>query len=1331
MKKKFLNVMLLCALLFGVTSMFTSCKDYDEDINNLQEQINTNKADYTSQLADLQAKMTKEYEALKSDLLAKEKALQDALNEANKEIKAAQDAAAAAQKTGDKALVEAGLAKEAAAQAKKDAIAAAQKMVDTLKSELNAKITEINDLIAAQQKEIKALQENKVDKAVYDEQVKAFNEKFAALDTEISGIKSDIAKLDGRVKALELSVDEIIDDIDSIRNDIVEKYNDLNEKIQANTELINAKYTELKELHEELANTVEENRKDLQAKIDVLTKDLQDNVKRLDSLINENSKAILAAVSRISALETKVAQQEETLKEYKKLIDANTAGVKANKEAIEAIQKDIAALTGRVEDLEADVEKLYGEIERLDGEVERLDGEIARLDGEVERLDGKIDEAVKAINERFTKYAEGLNKFYDNEFTPLKKAFEELSEKVNKLEEALNALDAVVAKRLTSIVYQPQFYYHGVPAIIINQIAFYPYVLDDDFEYRLGGVTAKDAKHVKAEENNTIYHIDPIGAEVNSDDFTVVVKDAYNQVYGEDPEKPVINGCGINVVRIDKLADGSLNVVLKEDIHSVVDTLSYNLYGPNDYDPNEGWDCADASVKFYGPFTQMAIESTIELTEAEKAAGKSPKVRSDWAGLLPKIGEVRIHNAEQDPIHCFDYGSEPETYVAADCPHFYDYTTIHSKGTGLDHAKDIQNTDGKFIVREIDYRDELDLNTLVDICNNNDEILDQDLYPGFSFRFFVPDYCLISGTPEETNQGLFVDQSQIDKGIIGSQAMNGTPDNEDAIGREPMIGIELVYTDGEDEYVVDVRYIKIRWAIKPFILPASDEPLIDAEVDWDCSAIYADVKEYADSRIMMIGTPAMNNIYAIAQEEGYSKVEFHKLFDLDPKVYATEKDVKAGTPAALKGVDQLELVSSGSGIHLTHNVKWNYSSAVDPITAKEYAAGVAERTFWGRFVNNVYDNQVIYFSMNITLNVKQVKLAVGYNESYWMEDEITPLNPKKVFRVNPALTSDPITGIDKFFDTQIITNVFNAYILKDLSIPTLPEQLVAKTAGVNVDFLFDEDRFEEFGLKDWEAEQVGPTRDDLIYKGEHAAFLREKASELHFGLSENPRTTATTEGIAVEAARALVGRDIPVKVVATTDCGYLKYETVIDRFVIHVMHPLMLTVASPKDGVKDIVSHGSTIDISKLHSIVEDFGERRVLVKDGIAQPIVTSDKLYQWYEFDNLVWDLENAKVSMKFDGTSLVILPESTPFAEWGDFTSAINEKYNFTMNGTLVQPDPKKLGYYENPTSLTYENKTSSALSQGFKLAIPVYFETKWEDVYSSENGGYVIVNVVPSL
>ena len=53
MRKKYLSALLFGALLVASTGTFTSCKDYDDDISNLQTQIN----DVKTAISELQAKV--------------------------------------------------------------------------------------------------------------------------------------------------------------------------------------------------------------------------------------------------------------------------------------------------------------------------------------------------------------------------------------------------------------------------------------------------------------------------------------------------------------------------------------------------------------------------------------------------------------------------------------------------------------------------------------------------------------------------------------------------------------------------------------------------------------------------------------------------------------------------------------------------------------------------------------------------------------------------------------------------------------------------------------------------------------------------------------------------------------------------------------------------------------------------------------------------------------------------------------------------------------------------------------------------------------------------
>ena len=170
MKRKYFSALLMGALTVASVSTFTSCKDYDDDISNLQGQIDklatadqlkqkveelqalisSNKSDITSLQTELAKKTTlEEVKAVLADYATKQY-----VNEADKTLQDAIDAL----KTGDIAKLKEDVVKAQAAadKAAKDAEAANAEIVETLKT--LATKTELKDAADAAQKAIEALE---------------------------------------------------------------------------------------------------------------------------------------------------------------------------------------------------------------------------------------------------------------------------------------------------------------------------------------------------------------------------------------------------------------------------------------------------------------------------------------------------------------------------------------------------------------------------------------------------------------------------------------------------------------------------------------------------------------------------------------------------------------------------------------------------------------------------------------------------------------------------------------------------------------------------------------------------------------------------------------------------------------------------------------------------------------------------------------------------------------------------------------------------------------------------------------------------------------------
>lgn len=265
MNKKFLNLM-ICSLLTGsMATGFVSCKDYDDDIT----EINTTTDGLAQQLKDLNAALqtaNADAAAAKAAADAAKAAADAASDDATKAIEAANAAAAEANAAAAEAKAEA--LKEVIAQAEAlqkqinananltkenaEAIAALAGRINGIEQGLaNIDLTDINkqlgeqaNLIAEANKQIQAIQTQIKALEIYGDQIKALNsdvEDIKAQLAAIDAIKSDLKalgeKAEANAKDIKANADAISANTAAI-NDVKAQLTQLSAKIS--TEVANA-----------------------------------------------------------------------------------------------------------------------------------------------------------------------------------------------------------------------------------------------------------------------------------------------------------------------------------------------------------------------------------------------------------------------------------------------------------------------------------------------------------------------------------------------------------------------------------------------------------------------------------------------------------------------------------------------------------------------------------------------------------------------------------------------------------------------------------------------------------------------------------------------------------------------------------------------------------------------------------------------------------------------------------------------------------------------------------------------------------------------------------
>lgn len=334
MNKKYLSAILFGTLLAASTGTFTSCKDYDDDIKALQEQIDKN----GTTVGTLQEQLTAQLTALQAAL----QTAQSTADAAKADAAKAQAAADAAKAAGDAAAAEAAqakvlaeAAKQAAADAEAKALAKITEEVTAMKAYVDSSIAEINA--------------TKADKKDLEAAIAQFNE-------DIEGV---VQLLSGRIDGVQADLSILTGTVEGLKGDVVTNANNIKNAQDAIKTLIAA----------------DEN---LQLQLDAL----KAYDKELKGMIDAN----------------KIEADEALAQAIKKAEDELKAAQEANQKLWDAQTEENSALRGLIGDNAKDIKDLQGDLvqtnkdlkdlgDRIDGELDKIKADMGKLGERITTLD--------------------------------------------------------------------------------------------------------------------------------------------------------------------------------------------------------------------------------------------------------------------------------------------------------------------------------------------------------------------------------------------------------------------------------------------------------------------------------------------------------------------------------------------------------------------------------------------------------------------------------------------------------------------------------------------------------------------------------------------------------------------------------------------------------------------------------------------------------------------------------------------------------------------------------------------------------------------------------
>lgn len=378
MRKKILSALLLGLVTVASTSTFVSCKDYDDDVKNLQDQITTNDTNLKKLVEDKIALVNAEIEKTNKAISdaevaykAADKKLQKQIDAANKAITDGDAATlAAAKKAVEDAMVTVSTTYATKAElekAQKDLTAAYEKADEVLNNKIDAKVEE---LVLA-------------DKAL-DDAVKKAQKRADDAYTFAEAINNDL-------KANYATKKELSDAVTELNKTIGDVKKDLTDLINANTNKINGLDTRLGTAEGKI--TAAEGRitanESAITSLQELTREHTADLAKLNSRLPQVADSLKELYGKVAVLESNLNTVADTLSQnYRAAVNAAVAQLRSDvKDSLNPIKIDIRDLGTRVT---SEVNKLDGKITKANDSIDVVAANLKAVDARVVAIESRL-----------------------------------------------------------------------------------------------------------------------------------------------------------------------------------------------------------------------------------------------------------------------------------------------------------------------------------------------------------------------------------------------------------------------------------------------------------------------------------------------------------------------------------------------------------------------------------------------------------------------------------------------------------------------------------------------------------------------------------------------------------------------------------------------------------------------------------------------------------------------------------------------------------------------------------------------------------------------------
>lgn len=930
-------------------------------------------------------------------------------------------------------------------------------------------------------------------------------------------------------------------------------------------------------------------------------------------------------------------------------------------------------------------------------------------------------------------------------------------EKLKDLAAEVDALSAqvmsIIGHRLTSLAVIPTSHINGIAAITLTTLQYTPQEYkamakhtdgpqtDEDSE---GTFTAHLLDHVNkaganpytvsTDKNEAYFHVSP--------NMGVRTEDIYMPSFDCIKSENILTKAGATISENSpiqptgyKIEDNVLTVQFKKTVAESI---------------NEAGGHASGKETFYMASLKAPIAKenlTADEAKALKENGTQVYVNSEY---------VRLHETKVAPYIANARTKYGETMTGK----FADEVQTDGEGRFYVHYHDsicaYESQANNMIDVYAQYDKVLDLKKLVEVCTTEIGAEDHKQHAelkaykdyGLTFRFYkaTEEYITLGG-PEnnsnKTDQQKFAEIDSPMNGHMTSKVYSLDGVSATAVGREPLVRVELV--DTVNNALVAMRYIKVKWV--------KEEGMREIGFTYDDTIFKCG--NFADR----IGTVAMNEvIYNGAKEGGMTKQEFHAIYT--DEGFDAQDGVDYGKVKLLKNTED--------GVE-SYNIEWTLTHA-DIVKKypvwKNHEDMVFTKTFFWKDPTKAYPTLKITLTRTI---YKPTFGGYGYDNRYWKKN-----TNNTVFNVNPVVygavewnpawnetTGHVLTG-DKTNNNptvNIYTDLVNGFLNKDGVKPATGawEYLYFQDKNVanvknpysptfeleGVRFEFDAEKlagktykYFDVASKTFKDGAVTLSTDNtkLYIAGELAATIDNYKDNL-CTVVDNPLKGHKTYNIKLqeadpdaasnfgkdtkptEAAKALVGQIVPVKLVADLCYGDATpghpaaHTEVIKAYDANIIEPMTITVNKEEGEVTDAVVNGSSVDVTGAYTYTCWNADENGNFYTASEAPNATAlqKELFKFYECTPSNWMTDQVKTNLKLVDGNL------QPVAGYKEGSLPANTTVVYNVDATTGKE------------TLTYYNHSGTPVNWDYEIYVPIKFGYKWKTftqefkIHVNENAG----------